>query len=401
MPGKLIQALKMTQKANPVIMIDEIDKMGRGYQGDPASALLETLDPEQNATFMDHYLDVPVDLSGVLFVCTANVVDNIPTPLLDRMESIRLSGYVLEEKVQIAKKYLVPQARKESGVSNDMLILRESALKTLAKDYCREAGVRNLKNHVDKVMRKVALQRTRAEGKSDEKATEATVVSSANLEAYVGKATFSKERMFTKTPPGVAIGLAWTSMGGASLYIETVLVPGASRGLKTTGQMGDVMKESTEIALSYAIAYLERMDRGNRFFETSSLHMHIPEGATPKDGPSAGITMVTSLLSLATGRPITHNLAMTGEITLTGKVLAVGGIREKVIAAKRSGIKTMIMPKANEKDWEELPDYIKTGIAVHFCEDYKQVASMAFVDERQESTSILQHARAQSQSARS
>mmetsp|Transcript_15855 Transcript_15855/g.64794 ORF Transcript_15855/g.64794 Transcript_15855/m.64794 type:complete len:866 (-) Transcript_15855:1098-3695(-) len=372
MPGKCLQALKTLQTSNPVIMIDEIDKLGRGWQGDPASALLEVLDPEQNGSFVDLYLDLPVDLSKVLFICTANVTDTIPEPLLDRMENIRLPGYVLEEKVAIAKKYLYPQALKESGLSKKQVTIWEPVFRALAQNYCREAGVRNLRSTVEKVLRKIALQVQKGDKRK------AITVNSANLQKYVGKPKFQSERLFEVAPPGVSTGLAWTSMGGATLYIESIKTDSTKPGFRTTGQMGDVMKESSEISFSYAKSDLLRRSPSNEFFEKANLHMHIPEGATPKDGPSAGVTMVTSMLSLALGERVSENLAMTGELTLTGVVLPVGGIREKITAAKRSGVTKVILPKLNEKDWDELPDFIKEGISVHFCENYDQVFDLAF-----------------------
>lgn len=397
MPGKLVQALKATGVSNPVIMIDEIDKLGRHWTGDPSGALLEALDPAQNNSFRDHYMDVDVDLSKVLFVATANVTDTIPKPLLDRMEVLRLSGYILEEKVAIAKRYLIPKVRSETGLSGKNVIVQTSAVKALARDYCREAGVRSLQQHIEKIFRKVALEIAKSKddaNSKDEQQNESALqsdtgewkginISSANLEHYVGKPVFPKDRLYAKTPPGIAVGLAWTSMGGATLYTESVRVTGSKPGLKTTGQLGDVMKESTQIAFSYAKNLIGKIDPSNRFFDSAGVHMHIPEGSTPKDGPSAGCVMVTSLISLATGRAILPNFAMTGEVTLTGKVLAVGGIKEKVIAAKRSGIKTLVMPEGNRKDWDELPDYIREGMRVSFATEFEQVLPIAFPEKRE------------------
>mmetsp|Transcript_9186 Transcript_9186/g.27645 ORF Transcript_9186/g.27645 Transcript_9186/m.27645 type:complete len:878 (-) Transcript_9186:1288-3921(-) len=374
LPGKCIQALKAVQTSNPVIMVDEIDKLGRGFHGDPASALLEVLDPEQNSSFLDHYIDLPVDMSKTLFLCTANVTDTIPPPLLDRMENIRLPGYILEEKVNIAQKYLYPTARKDCGLSGKNVTMTSSAIRSLAQNYCREAGVRNLKNHIEKVLRKVALKMKR--GQQDKP----LVITSKNLYEFVGKPKFLSERLYETTPLGVSTGLAWTSMGGAALYIESMRTDAKKPGFRTTGQMGEVMKESAEIAISYAKSELLRRDPENKFFETAFVHLHMPEGATPKDGPSAGVTMVTSILSLALNKSVAKDLAMTGELTLTGVILPVGGIREKVIAARRSGIKNVILPKMNEKDWDELPDFLKQDISVHFCETYRQVFDLAFPD---------------------
>ncbi len=392
MPGKFVQALKTAKSANPVIMIDEIDKMGRGWTGDPASALLEALDPEQNSGFVDHYLDLPVDLSKVLFLCTANVLDTIPGPLLDRMQCIPLSGYILEEKVAIASKYLVPTTRTEAGLDDKNVAITDAALASLARDYCREAGVRSLKQHIEKIFRKVALEIARleakkedggekSEGKDEEAAKDTGItIDEENLEKYVGKKLFSKDRLYDQTPPGIATGLAWTSMGGASLYVESIRLDGesATPTLKVTGQLGDVMKESADIAFSYTRNIIKRIDPGNTFFDKAGLHMHVPEGATPKDGPSAGCTMVSSLLSLALNRPLRANVAMTGEVTLTGMVLPVGGIREKAIAAKRSGVTDIILPDGNRKDWDDLPKHVSEGLTPHFAVHYDDVYSICF-----------------------
>lgn len=393
MPGKFVQALKNAKASNPVIMIDEIDKMGRGWTGDPASALLEALDPEQNSGFVDHYLDVPVDLSKVLFLCTANVLDTIPPPLLDRMQSIALSGYILEEKVAIADKYLVPTARSEAGLNESHVTISESALRSLAHDYCREAGVRNLKQQIEKIFRKVALRIAKGGKKDGDMLVEETIaLTEENVEEYLGKKAFARDRLYEKTPVGIATGLAWTSMGGATLYIESVRLPddnAKSVALKVTGQLGDVMKESADIALSFARNYLKQIDGGNDFFKACLLHLHVPEGSTPKDGPSAGCTMVSSLLSLAMGRPIRDDVAMTGEVTLTGQVLSVGGIREKAIAAKRTGIKDIILPEGNRKDWDELPEHVSNDLTPHFAMNYDDVYRVCFGDTLDEASSEI------------
>ncbi|KAL1925744.1 uncharacterized protein VTP21DRAFT_627 [Calcarisporiella thermophila] len=440
MPGKVIQALKKVQTENPLVLIDEVDKIGRGHQGDPSSALLELLDPEQNSSFLDHYMDVPVDLSKVLFVCTANVLDTIPGPLLDRMEVIQLSGYVAEEKLAIASQYLAPQAKAAAGLEHAHVELHSDAMEALIKNYCRESGVRNLKKHIDKVYRKAALKIVRdiageerlpsqeldspevkdrsrvhdpvsaqhdrekvsigdsagESAKSEEKKITMSErsplavppdvqvdITAQNLQEYVGAPIFHSDRLYDRTPPGVVMGLAWTSMGGSSLYVESVL-EAALRSqnshpmISKTGQMGDVMKESTSIAYTFAKAFVARRWPSNRFFEHASIHLHVPEGATPKDGPSAGITMATSLLSLALDRPVNPDVAMTGELTLTGKVLRIGGLREKVVAAKRSGVKKVIFPKANISDWEELPDYVKEGVEGVPVEWYNEVFGECF-----------------------
>ncbi|XP_053177721.1 lon protease homolog, mitochondrial [Scomber japonicus] len=373
MPGKIIQCLKKTKTENPLVLIDEVDKMGRGYQGDPSSALLELLDPEQNANFLDHYLDVPVDLSKVLFICTANVIDTIPEPLRDRMEMINVSGYVAQEKLAIAERYLVPQLRSLCGLTEEKASISSEALSLLIKQYCRESGVRNLQKQVEKVFRKVAF--SIVSGK------QTTVsVSPDNLQDYVGKPLFTVDRMYDVTPPGVVMGLAWTAMGGTTLFIETSLrrPPGGadSKGegsLEVTGQLGDVMKESAKIASTFARTFLMTQQPENHFLVNSHLHLHVPEGATPKDGPSAGCTIVTALLSLATNQPVRQNVAMTGEVSLTGKILPVGGIKEKTIAARRAGVTCIILPSENKKDFSDLPDYITEGLEVHFVDHYSQI----------------------------
>ncbi|XP_065358873.1 lon protease homolog, mitochondrial isoform X2 [Calliphora vicina] len=379
MPGKLIQCLKKTKTENPLVLIDEVDKIGKGYQGDPSSALLELLDPEQNANFLDHYLDVPVDLSHVLFICTANVIDTIPEPLRDRMELIEMSGYVAEEKVAIARQYLIPQAMRDCGLEDKHITLNDDALSTLIRSYCRESGVRNLQKQIEKVIRKVAYKIVKKEGDHHD-------VSNDNLTSYLGKHVFSSDRMYEETPPGVVMGLAWTAMGGSALYIETAKRntikhskgENTSGSINITGNLGDVMKESAQIALTVARNFMRGLDEKNNFLENSNIHLHVPEGATPKDGPSAGVTIVTALMSLATNKPVRQNIAMTGEVSLKGKVLPVGGIKEKTIAAKRSGITCIIIPEENRKDWAELPSFITDDIEVHFASVYEDVYKIAF-----------------------
>ena len=440
MPGKIIQCLKTTGTTNPVILIDEIDKLGHGYQGDPASALLEVLDPSQNSSFHDHYLDIPVDISKVLFMCTANELERIPEPLLDRMEVIRLSGYDFPEKVAIAEQYLVPKSMKENGlmvakeiqgeqdsqVGNgkdapeitpeisetttplDKFVhadnvppsvgIAKNAIESLARWYCREAGVRNLSKHIDKITRKLALQVVAEdEGatltKKSQRKSDTWYISEDNLNEYVGKPIFTSDRLYDKDPlpNGIVMGLAYTSMGGSALYIETQGIKrglnddGKPRGggtLKATGKLGDVMAESSQIAYTVARARLADIEPENRFFDLTDIHMHVPEGATPKDGPSAGITMVTSMLSLALGKPIRNDLAMTGEVSLTGKVLPVGGIKEKLMGGRRAGVTKLILPGANRRDYDEIPEYLKEGMAVHFAHDYQEVYDIVFGDGR-------------------
>ncbi len=381
MPGKMIQALKNAQTMNPVIMIDEVDKMGMSYQGDPASALLEVLDPEQNKDFLDHYLDVRSDLSNILFIVTANVIDNIPAPLLDRMDVLRLSGYIKEEKLQISKRYLIPRSRKQAGLKATQVKFTDKAINAVTEQYAREAGVRNLEKNFKKILRKVAVKLVQEQEKKGRKSStkgKLVTITEKNLEEYLGQPIFTSDRYFDKTPIGVCTGLAWTAMGGATLYVEVVETAADKTQMKLTGQAGDVMKESAQIAWSYTCSELKRLAPKATFFEHKEVHIHIPEGATPKDGPSAGITMVTALLSLILKTPVLKELGMTGELTLTGKVLPIGGLKEKLIAAKRSKLKTLIFPKDNRRDYDELPDYLKKGLSVHFVETYDDVYAIAF-----------------------
>ncbi|MCS2608889.1 endopeptidase La [Halomonas dongshanensis] len=369
MPGKLVQAFKEVKVENPVIMLDEIDKLGQSFQGDPASALLEVLDPEQNIDFLDHYLDVRMDLSKVLFVCTANTLDSIPGPLLDRMEQIRLSGYIAEEKLLIAKHHLWPKLLKRDNLSKQQINLSDAALKQVIEGYAREAGVRQLEKQLHRIVRKAAVKLLEEEART-------VKISVKNLEEYLGAPMFRKEKVLKGE--GVVTGLAWTSMGGATLPIEAGKVHTLDRGFKLTGKLGDVMQESANIAYSYVQGHLKEYGAKADFFDKAFVHLHVPEGATPKDGPSAGVTMTTALLSLAKGQAIGRPLAMTGELTLTGQVLPVGGIREKVIAARRSEIFEVILPEANRRDFDELPDYLKEGMTVHFAHRYKDVANVVF-----------------------
>ncbi|KAK9308431.1 hypothetical protein QLX08_001596 [Tetragonisca angustula] len=387
MPGKIIQCLKKTKTENPLVLIDEVDKIGKGHQGDPASALLEMLDPEQNANFLDHYLDVPVDLSKVLFICTANVIDTIPEPLRDRMEMIDMSGYVAEEKLAIAKQYLVPQAMNDSGLTNQQITINDNALHLLIKSYCRESGVRSLQKHIEKVTRKVAYKVVKKE-------TEKVDVTEHNLQDFVGKPVFTHDRMYEITPPGVVMGLAWTAMGGSTLFIETrVRKPSTGKKsegtLEFTGHLGDVMKESIHIAMTVARNFMSQQDPSNTFLIDSHLHLHVPEGATPKDGPSAGITIAIALISLAKNQSIRQNVAMTGELSLMGRVLPVGGIKEKTIAAKRVGVNCVILPEENKKDYNDLPKYITDGLEVHFASTFEDVYHICFAP--QQESDIIRH----------
>ncbi|MBI9065579.1 MAG: endopeptidase La [Marinilabiliaceae bacterium] len=372
MPGKIIQSMKRTGVANPVIMLDEIDKIGASYQGDPAAALLEVLDPEQNSEFLDHYLDVRFDLSNVLFVTTANQLDTIPGPLLDRMEIIKLSGYILEEKVEIAKRYLIPKQRQEHGLKAREINVTDSALVNIVEGYAREAGVRNLENQLKKIMRKATL--IQAEQKKVSKVN----VNQNNLTEFLGQPFFTTETLYRNSIPGVTLGLAWTALGGTTLYIEASAIKDPSGGLKQTGQLGKVMQESSEIAFSYIRSLVANDKELADFFNHHFIHLHVPAGATPKDGPSAGITMALALHSLAYNKPVKKGLAMTGELTLTGKVLPIGGVREKTIAARRVKVYTLIFPVNNRKDYDELPEYLKEGITPHFVDRFEEVLEVAY-----------------------
>ncbi|MBD5769789.1 endopeptidase La [Marinomonas colpomeniae] len=369
LPGKFVQALKDVEVENPVIMLDEIDKIGNSFQGDPASALLEALDPEQNSEFLDHYLDMRIDLSKALFICTANQLDTIPSPLLDRMDVIRLSGYIGDEKLAIAKQHLWPKLLKKNKLLKKQLNITDAALRHIIEHYAREAGVRGLDKLLQKVLRKSVV--TLMTGEKDH-----INVGIKDVEVLLGMPYFRPEK--TLQGVGVVTGLAWTSMGGATLPIEANKVHELTRGLKLTGKLGDVMKESAEIAYSYVFSHTKSYQKSPEFFDKSLIHLHVPEGATPKDGPSAGVTMATALMSLARNEPIRRGLAMTGELTLTGQVLAVGGIREKLIAAKRSKISEIILPEPNRRDFEELPDSVKEGMTIHFAERFLDVEKIVF-----------------------
>jgi ATP-dependent Lon protease len=380
LPGKFLQAMKTVATQNPLIMLDEIDKIGASFQGDPASALLEVLDPEQNNSFRDHYLDVPFDLSHVLFIATGNQLDTIPRPLLDRMEIIRLSGYIAEEKVEIARRYLIPKTIKSHGLKEGQFSIQKDALKPIIENYAREAGVRNLENLIKKIARKAVMEIVQGAKKK-------IVIQKQQLESYLGKPAFAADEMFENIP-GVVTGLAWTSMGGATLQIEATAVSSKNKGFKQTGQLGSVMIESADIAYSYIMAQLKNYGVKPDFFDERFVHIHVPAGATPKDGPSAGITMATALLSMILQKPVRKRLAMTGELTLTGQVLPIGGVKEKVIAARRVGCKRLIFPEANRKDFDELPDYLKRGFEVHFAARYEDVYKVVFSDHTAKQASL-------------
>ena len=369
MPGKFIQALSDVGVSNPVIMLDEIDKVGASYHGDPASALLEALDPEQNSEFLDHYLDQRFDLSQVLFVCTANQLDTIPPPLLDRMEVIRLSGYLTQEKVAIARKHLWPRQLERAGLKAGEMRITDAVLRTVVEDYAREAGVRGLDKQLGRIVRKAAV------GFANGDSTQVRVTRDKLL-VFLGPPLFRAES--PQRGIGIVTGLAWTAMGGATLSVESSLVHGKNRGFKLTGQLGDVMRESAEIAYSYVASNLTEFGADPQFFDEAFVHLHVPEGATPKDGPSAGITMATALISLARSAQPRRQFAMTGELTLTGRVLPVGGIREKVLAARRARIGELVLPAANRRDFDELPEHLRDGLTVHFAENYRDVYAAVF-----------------------
>ncbi len=370
MPGKFVQALRECGTANPVIMLDEIDKVGHSYRGDPASALLEVLDPEQNRDFLDHYLDVRVDLSQVLFICTANQLDTIPRPLLDRMEVMRLPGYLAAEKVSIARQYLLPKQLERAGLKKrGQLRLYPTTIRRMIEQYAQEAGVRKLEMLLGSIVRKVVMKLLSGE-------VGPIHVKPEDLEEYLGQPTLSKEEPIRGV--GVVTGLAWTALGGATLSIEASRSHQFARGFRLTGQLGDVMKESAEIAYSYVIGNAESLNLDPEFFKESMIHLHVPAGATPKDGPSAGISMATALISLARGRRVKPSWAMTGELSLTGKLLPVGGIREKVVAARQMKIRNLVLPLANKGDFDSLPDYIRKGIKVTFAAEYPEVCKALF-----------------------
>ena len=377
MPGKIIQGLKITKSKSPVFMIDEIDKMGVSHNGDPAAALLEVLDPEQNVSFRDNYLDLPFDVSNVFFILTANSLDSIPGPLLDRAEIIHLSGYIDQEKIEIAKKYLIPKNLEKNGLKKNQVKYSKSAIIKIAQEYARESGVRNFEKCLDKIHRKLITEFLMNEDQTQEILEKTITIEENDLYKYLGKPVFDESEIKVASKPGTAIGLAWTSMGGDTLLIESTCFAGKG-GLILTGQMGDVMKESSQIAFNWARKFvLDRGAKKSKWFDENIIHLHIPEGATPKDGPSAGITMATTFVSLFMHKKIKPHLAMTGELSLTGQVLPIGGLREKTVAAKRNKIKTIIIPKANQKDLEEIPENVKSGINFIPVSDVKEVLQIA------------------------
>jgi len=366
MPGRIVQGLRRAETRDPVFMLDEIDKVGADWRGDPSSALLEVLDPAQNHTFLDNYLGVAFDLSQVLFIATANTLDTIPGPLRDRMEVLTLSGYTDEEKVGIAREYLIPKQLAAHGLAEGELSFDADAIRQMIRRYTREAGVRNLEREIATVARKVA--RRIAEGQ-----TQSVHVTAENLTDYLGRPRFFDEVAERTTRRGVATGLAWTPTGGDVLFVEVTMMPSSEERLVLTGMLGDVMRESAQAAVSYVWSHAEELDIDPRLFERKTIHVHVPDGAIPKDGPSAGVTMVTALASFATRRPVRGDVAMTGEITLRGKVLPVGGIKEKVMAAHRAGIRTLILPARNEHDVEDVPEELRREMRFLFVDDAGEV----------------------------
>ncbi|MDE7247051.1 MAG: endopeptidase La [Lachnospiraceae bacterium] len=375
MPGRVVAALKQAGVKNPLMLLDEIDKLGSDYKGDPSSALLEVLDGEQNYAFRDHYVEIPIDLSEVLFIATANSRDGIPRPLLDRMEIIEVNSYTANEKFHIAKEHLVVKTFKKNGIKEEELAFSDEAIRDIIRFYTKEAGVRGLERQIGAVCRKEAREiLTRRK----EKVTEKVNITPENLEHYLGKPKYRQEKVNEKPAVGIVRGLAWTSVGGDTLEIEVNMMPGEGK-IDLTGQMGDVMKESARTALSYVRSVSGKYKMADSFYKKKDFHIHIPEGAVPKDGPSAGVTMATALLSAVTQTPVRADLAMTGEVTLRGRVLPIGGLKEKILAAKMAEVKTVLVPKENEKDIEEIPEEIKEGLEIIFVETMEEVARHALL----------------------
>ena len=369
MPGTVIRALRDAESRNPVFMIDEIDKMGADWRGDPSSAMLEVLDPAQNSTFRDHYLDLPFDLSQVLFICTANQLETIPAPLRDRMEIIHLSGYTEDEKVGIARRYLVPKQVEAHGLDRKAVTFTEKGLRLVVREYTREAGVRGLDREIAALCRKAA--REIAEGKR-----KTARIDEARVRSWLGRGRFPAEVRKRTSDPGVATGLAVTPVGGDVLFVEATAMPGRGK-LTVTGQIGDVMRESAQAALSWVRGHSSELGLDSDWFEHRDVHIHVPAGAVPKDGPSAGIAMATALSSLATATPVSEEVAMTGEITLTGQVLPIGGVKEKVLAAQRAGISTVILPRENEGDLDDLPEDVRSSMSFVLVDAIDQVLEAA------------------------
>ncbi|MFC1477457.1 endopeptidase La [candidate division KSB1 bacterium] len=375
LPGRILQNLKQAKTNNPIFMLDEVDKIGNDFRGDPSSALLEVLDPEQNSTFSDHYVEIQFDLSNVMFIATANELYPIPAPLRDRMEIIQIPGYINEDKRHIAERFLVQRQIAENGLKKSNISFTRPAIQKIISDYTREAGVRNLEREIGRICRKIARQFASGDARP-------VRIDKDKVEKYLGAQKFFSEIAGRESEVGVATGLAWTAVGGEVLFIESVMMPG-NKGFILTGQLGDVMKESARAALSYLRSKSSELEIDNKIFAKSEIHIHIPAGATPKDGPSAGITIATSLASLLTKRPVKHDIAMTGEITLRGKVMPVGGIREKVVAAKRAGIRSIIIPKRNMNDLEKIPENIRKSLHFHPVEKVDDVWKFALHNEKQ------------------
>jgi ATP-dependent Lon protease len=371
MPGKIMQGIRRVGTKNPVIMLDEVDKLGVSFQGDPASALLEVLDPEQNFNFVDHYVDVGFDLSQVLFICTANTTETVPPALFDRMELIEFPGYIMDEKLSIAQDYLIPKLIKKHGLKKQQFKLSNSVIKLIINKYARDPGIRLLEKQLASLMRKIAVKISEGKNKKFDFTPE-------NIENYLGAPNFTDENKRRIDAPGVVTGLAWTAYGGDILFVEATNLASSKPDFKYTGQLGGVMKESAMIAYTYARKYLSIKEKDNNFFETNEVHLHIPAGAIPKDGPSAGVTMCTALISLASNKKIRSDVAMTGELSIMGKVLPVGGIKEKLIAAVRSGIKTVILPLENKKDLKEIPENVKDKLKFHFVKHLDEVIKLSF-----------------------
>ena len=370
LPGRILQGLRQAGTNNPVFMLDELDKLGVDFRGDPASALLEALDPEQNLSFSDHYLELPFDLSKVLFVATANSLATIPPPLLDRLEVIEIPGYTPSEKIEIARGFLMPRQLERHGLKKNAITITRPAMYDLLRHYTREAGVRNLEQQLARICRKEATRTARGRARQ-------VTIGPADLRRYLGVARYGDDSALRPDRPGVAIGLAWTPVGGEALSIEALLTPGSGK-FTLTGKLGDVMLESAKIALSHVRSRADEYGCTMPDPGTIDLHLHVPSGAVPKDGPSAGITMATAFVSLFSGRPIRRGLAMTGELTLTGKVLAIGGLRDKVLAAKRERIREIVLPAANRREVDELKEETKSGLSFHFVSDFAEVVGLAF-----------------------
>jgi len=387
LPGRIVQGIKTSGTNNPIFMLDEIDKIGMDFRGDPSSALLEVLDPEQNNSFVDHYLAVPFDLSKVMFITTGNLVDTIPNPLRDRMEIIYLSGYTKEEKLGIAKNYLIPKQLEEHGINSKILKITDSGLINIISQYTREAGVRNLEREIAHLCRKVAKKI--AEGKE-----KTFVIKAKNLHRYLGVPKFLPEEEMEKDEIGVATGLAWTETGGDIIYVEATTMKGKGH-LTLTGQLGDIMKESAQAALSYVRSRAKKIGIKDDVFSKTDIHIHVPAGATPKDGPSAGITMATSIASAFTNKPVNKNTAMTGEVTLRGRVLPIGGLKEKTLAAKRMGIKKVIIPKRNRKDLEDIPKYVKKDMDFVFADTMDDVLNVALKKDHRQKNQLVSNQKRQ------